>query len=377
MRAQEKDHHLARYHTGLCVVRSPANPIRLEFAKRRLDGQTSRSSLNRGRVHPGPPGETTGAWAPSFSGGVKGDWPTGQPLGRATGGPFHRVAQNLRAGGLYLPLVILSCLVINSVDCRSTGYQPKAAPPVFGKMAEGRHPRQAALRMSLPADQTAQPERGRPSVAAPAGLQNSRSHSASAGNARTRGHRTRSPRTPRGEQSRVEEPVAIDVDAPVVIDVDNGDADPVQEPPPSRPRSPPRAPPSPAHSVNSSRSRASTTASSRHRLALSEAENQTLRAELGALRARGTPMRLEAVEEHGTGPAPAGSASGATPRDPRIESQPLALSEGAGHVDGSTVVLPVSDVMHARPSIVAGQPPTSWWTALGTVIQLNQMRKRA
>ena len=122
MRWQEKDHHLASLIAGLCVVRSPANPIRLEFAKRRLDGQTSRSSLNRGRVHPGPPGETTGAWAPSFPGGVKGDWPTGQPLGRATGGPFHRVAQKLQVGGLYLPLVLLSCLVINSVDCRSTEY---------------------------------------------------------------------------------------------------------------------------------------------------------------------------------------------------------------------------------------------------------------
>ena len=88
-------------------------------------------------------------------------------------------------------------------------------------------------------------------------------------------------------------------------------------------------------------------------------------------------MRLAAVEEHGTGPAPASSASGVTPRDPWIESQPLAALP-AGSSTGAPVALPMSDsavsydAIRVRHRVAAGRPPAHLWAAPGTVIQLNQ-----
>ena len=217
-------------------------------------------------------------------------------------------------------------------------------------------------------------------------MRNSRSLSSSGVQIQAQRNRTRTP-LPHGSRgasgdSRAE-PIVVDNEVPVVEIPDAGTAEPYTEPPPSRPQSPPRVPSSPsgsaALSVNSSRSRASTSASTRYRLAQSEAETQALRAQLDALRARGTPTRLEAVEEHGiSGPVPTSSASGAAPRDPWIEPQPLATLRDAVPVAGAPVVLPTSDgaisydAMRARRRIAAGQPPANLWTAPGTVIQLNQ-----
>ena len=62
-------------------------------------------------------------------------------------------------GGLnLLGLSILSHLSFNSVDCRSTGYQPKGAPKLLsGTKAEGRHLRCKATAMSLRAEPKAAP----------------------------------------------------------------------------------------------------------------------------------------------------------------------------------------------------------------------------
>ena len=68
-------------------------PWILDSAKHRLDGQTSKSSGNQCGVHPGSLAETTGARAPSYSGGVKRDRPSGEPLGRAIGGQIRRTRE--------------------------------------------------------------------------------------------------------------------------------------------------------------------------------------------------------------------------------------------------------------------------------------------
>ena len=100
-----------------CVPTNPLTPRILGFTKRRLDGQTPKSSRNQDRVHPGPLGETTGAWAPSYPGGVKRDRPAGEPPGRAIGGQIHKAGKKLPEGGLNLPWLVLICLVFKLVDC--------------------------------------------------------------------------------------------------------------------------------------------------------------------------------------------------------------------------------------------------------------------
>ena len=81
-----------------CHIFSPSIPRILNSFKRRLDGQTPKSSLNRCGIHPGSLAETTGARAPSHTGGVKRDRPTGEPLGRAIGGQIHRTREGFPWG---------------------------------------------------------------------------------------------------------------------------------------------------------------------------------------------------------------------------------------------------------------------------------------
>ena len=106
--------------SSACVYKICNDPRSQNSIPRRLDGKPPKSSSNQCGVHPGPPGETTGARAPSHAGGVQGDRPAGKPPGRAIGGLIHRTGKKFPEGGLNLPWLVLICLVLKLVDCRST-----------------------------------------------------------------------------------------------------------------------------------------------------------------------------------------------------------------------------------------------------------------
>ena len=238
-----------------------------------MDGQTPKSSTNEGRVHPGSPGETTGARAPSFSRGVQRDRARGEPRSRAIGGQTHRAGQIHPTGGLYLLRLVLSSLVWVPVGCRSTGYQPKGALTNWlfsGTQAEGRHLRPTAFEMSLPTLRTAASTRGRVS-------QNSRSLDASGGPTLGQRIRSRAPLLPVRGRSPPNDGGVVDLEGGDVESREDGVAEPYREPPPSHPGSPPPVPSSSvsAVSVRSSSSRA-TRISTRERLAQSEAESRAL-----------------------------------------------------------------------------------------------------
>ena len=81
---------LARARKTPCSAASLCIPTSApETTKGRLDGETPKSPINGGRVHPGSLGETTGAWAPSYTRSVKRDRAGGQPPSRAIGGQIH------------------------------------------------------------------------------------------------------------------------------------------------------------------------------------------------------------------------------------------------------------------------------------------------
>ena len=103
---------------GYSVLYIPTKTLKL--LKGCLDGQTPKSPNNGSRVHPGPPGETTGARAPSYARGVQRDRAGGEPPSRAIGGQIHRTDLSHLKGGLNLLKLTLVCFVLGSVDCRST-----------------------------------------------------------------------------------------------------------------------------------------------------------------------------------------------------------------------------------------------------------------
>ena len=129
-----------------------------KVARSSLDGENPQVTFQRARGSPGTASETKAARAPSLARGVKRDRVRGQPLSRATG--VKSTGQGMRhpKGGLYLLWLILLSFVRSSVDCCSTGYQPKGVLKISslsGTKAEGRHLRLTAKTMSFHAVPTA------------------------------------------------------------------------------------------------------------------------------------------------------------------------------------------------------------------------------